>query len=713
MRRRRVIGVIGVAVFPSVFLGWASCYGPGSSPPILTAEMPLHLEEHLDAATIVGSEVPDDLPETVEWRFDEPQPGWKPLASLIESAEPVRVERTEDALRLVLTEADRPRPKYPLFGFVYVDLPGWRPGDWGHVEVRARTSDDLNGLSFNFNVRKELHSGGRIFPVRYRGEWGGAISDGSAHTYRLRTDSVYEVENDLEDVEEGLWQQLIVMFSAWQPATVDLLSVKVIPKEAAYATAAVGVRSELRDNKYRRVLYTHAPARLQYSVRVPDGGRLDVGLGVLRGDAPVTFRIAAQPAGGEADVLLDETYADPKRWAQRTVDLSHLVGQAVILALEAESDRVGTVALWAAPTLSSSRPASKPNVILYVIDAAGADYMSVYGYNRRTTPHLERLAAEGAVFEHAYSNSSWTVPSTPSFLTSLQHSALGGMVNGRNPPPEGVLTMAQHFHRAGYQTAAFTSNPNAGTMSKLERGTDLFREAYVEHHSASSVELHDDFWSWRDAYPAEPYWVHFQTTDVHAPYEPVAPFSGLFINPERRQAYYAWVSELLTAGGSYRDPHSPSFEDTGIDRLEYFSAARDLYDETMAHQDYQIGRLVERLKATGEWEHTLLVVASDHGQPGAGPDVGIGTLDALPPVWSKPMLRSSTTRIPMIFVWPERISPGQRFSDPVSMIDVLPTILDLASLPMPEVVQGQSLAPLLLSEPGWEPRPVILGVCRT
>ncbi len=253
-------------------------------------------------------------------------------------------------------------------------------------------------------------------------------------------------------------------------------------------------------------------------------------------------------------------------------------------------------------------------------------------------------------------------------------------------------------------------------MINLERGTDLFREAGVEHHSASSVELHEDFWSWRDAYPAEPFWVHFQTTDVHAPYQPVAPFSGLFINPERRETYYEWVREVRAAEGrpgSYRDPHSPAFEDTGISRREYFSAARDLYDETMAHQDYQIGRLVERLKATGEWEHTLLVVASDHGQPGAGPDVGIGMLNTLPPVWSNPMLWSSTTRIPMIFVWPERISPGQRFSDPVSMIDVLPTILDLASLPMPEVVQGQSLAPLLLSEPGWEPRPVILGVCRT
>jgi len=66
----------------------------------------------------------------------------------------------------------------------------------------------------------------------------------------------------------------------------------------------------------------------------------------------------------------------------------------------------------------------------------------------------------------------------------------------------------------------------------------------------------------------------------------------------------------------------------------------------------------------------------------------------------------------MIFVWPERIAPGLRFSDPVSMIDMLPTILDLLDLPMPEVMQGQSLAPLLLGEPGWEPRPVILDEVR-
>ena len=72
------------------------------------------------------------------------------------------------------------------------------------------------------------------------------------------------------------------------------------------------------------------------------------------------------------------------------------------------------------------------------------------------------------------------------------------------------------------------------------------------------------------------------------------------------------------------------------------------------------------------------------------------------------MFRPSVSRIPLLFVWPGRIPGGQRFSQPVSMIDVLPTILDLLGLPEPEVVMGQSLAPLLLGEEGWEPRPVIL-----
>jgi len=82
-----------------------SCSGNDSGQPLLTANMPLHLEAHLDDATIVGSEVPADLPEPVEWRFDEPQPDWKPLVTMNPNTEPVKVERTDDALRLTLDES--------------------------------------------------------------------------------------------------------------------------------------------------------------------------------------------------------------------------------------------------------------------------------------------------------------------------------------------------------------------------------------------------------------------------------------------------------------------------------------------------------------------------------------------------------------------------------------------------------------------------------
>jgi arylsulfatase A-like enzyme len=242
----------------------------------------------------------------------------------------------------------------------------------------------------------------------------------------------------------------------------------------------------------------------------------------------------------------------------------------------------------------------------------------------------------------------------------------------------------------------FVSNPYAGSFANLERGVDVFRDAGVTPPSGSSAELHQDYWRWREAYPGEPYWVHFQTTDVHSPLTPVAPFAGLFVTPEQRETYHEMWEQLIEAIPRPWTADSAAMAEIGISPVALFHARRGLYDETMAHQDDQLGRLVERLKAEGEWDHTLLIVASDHapGNPG-GSD-------------HDPMFRSSVTRIPLIVIWPGHIAGGQRFSQPVSMIDMLPTILDLVGLPMPEVMQGQSLAPLLLGEEGWEPRPVIL-----
>jgi arylsulfatase A-like enzyme len=363
--------------------------------------------------------------------------------------------------------------------------------------------------------------------------------------------------------------------------------------------------------------------------------------------------------------------------------------------------------------VTGSETASRPNVIFYVIDGAAADFMSAYGYNRNTTPNIARLADEGALFERAYSNASWTRPSTASFMTSLQNSVMGGFLNWNDPIPEEAVTMAEHMHRAGYQTGVFTANPNAGSLSNLKRSVDLFREdwddfAYFggENHRESSRFLHAGFWEWREEYPAQPFWAHFQTTDVHADFPSVPPFAGMFVSREQFEQVEEWREQLREAGGG-AGFWSEAYETTGISRTVLYTVALGLYDEAMAHNDYQLGRLVQRLKAEGEWENTLLIIGADHSIRAAFTDLAIGLSDSLPPQWSRPTLRPTVSRVPLIFVWPGHIEAGQRFVQPVSMIDVLPTVLDLVDLPMPEIMMGQSLAPLMLGTEGWEPRPVI------
>jgi arylsulfatase A-like enzyme len=679
-----------------------SCSGPDSELPVLKAEVPLHLEEHIDDARIEGSEAREDLLVPVQWDFNALQPDWKPVIPLQPSFEPAQVTYLDDALRVTISEANQYPGSQFMLGCIYTDLPEWHPEHWESILVSLRTEDEIVRLQLAFNIRKQLGATPREqSPFVLFSDRCDVVKDGLVHTYMLQVGrSNWE--------QDALLEQLIVMVVAGEPADVDILSVKAIPKEALYLHVPVGLSTEVCNDAYRRTLFSHTPGKLEYRVKVPKEGRFDVGLGVLRRDIPVTFKIAAIPRGGEEESLLEEVYSDKEHWAQRSVDLSDFGGQTITLRLETEAEHAGTVSLWAAPTLSGKRATTKPNIILYIIDGASADYMSVYGYNRRTTPNIERLAAEGAVFEHAYSNATWTKVSNPSFMTSQYISVLGGYTGDSGQLPSQATTMAQFMHDTGYQTGVFTTNSYCGAMSGFDRGVDWLREKWEESTFASARELHKDYWEWRKAHPGQPYWAHFQTTDVHWPWEPEAPFAGLFLGPELRLRYFKWEREVAKAAGlSYPTWPTPrrippdAFKKAGINHLEYFEDARCLNDEAMAHNDYQLGKLVERLKDSGEWEHTLLIIAADHGSW-----FGIGLYDPIPPLWG-PRFRSYETHIPMIFVWPGHIAPGQRLRQPVSLIDMLPTVLDLADIPAPEGLQGQSLAPLLLGEESWQSRPII------
>jgi arylsulfatase len=698
---RDIIRKASVVIASSLFV--VSCSGPGSKTTLTSVEHPIHLEESISQAVIEGSQAPKNMADSAEWRFDEPQPGWKPIIPLRQPQKPASMLQTDDSLRLILDETVKwSRSDYTHYsGGIWVDLPDWQREDWAYIIVNARVvCENAPVMVGNLNRREKADPQERgTSQFLDTTESVTVIPDGKVHAYAVRADwSPGEYAGQKK--WKNPWKQLGIQFGSDHPGTIDILSINVVPKEANYAGKAVGLSTEVRGISYRRALFMHAPGQVSYRLRVPKAGRFDVGLGVLRDNVPVTFRVNVKTDSTGNKVLLEESYKEKTAWAQRSVNLSDFAGKIVDLTLEAESERPGSVALWAAPTVSGARPGHRPNVILYIIDGAAADQMSLYGYNRRTTPHLERLASEGAVFECAYSNSSWTKISVPSFMTSLHSSVLGPYKTPSDRIPPNAVTIAERMHEAGYQTAVFVSNPHCGTMSGLERGVDVLREAGVKPNSKSSEELQADFWKWREDYPGSPYWVHIQTTDVHIPWTQSAPFAGLFVDPGLQQTYAEWLKKIGQTEGRFTD----RFKKAGVDPARFYFLARGLYDETMAHQDDQIGRLVQRLKTEGEWENTLFIVAADHSSSAAG----LLPTDPMPTSPDTVRLASYVSHIPLMLSWPSKIRRGQRFTQAVSMIDPLPTILDLAGLPKQELIQGESFAPLLLGNSGWKPRPVIL-----
>ena len=714
-----------------------ACHRPNDSGPDVAtlASMPIHLEDRLDTAEIEGAEVHADLGKSLSWSADAGLADWSALPNFVDGGAPYQVERADDALRVRVTDRSfaPDDPEESLHGGIFLDVPGFTVNSWREVEVQARISGPVQWLGIGYEVRD---TGGdepdEQWPTRYFGAGTGANPDGKVHTYQF---PLVGFGGPVPDVV----QQITLEFGANGPAEIELLSVSLESSASKFAEAGVGVRSVLSTphedfGPQRRVIYAHAPTRISYPLRVPDAGRLDLALGSMAGAAQMSVRI---DFGDSTEALLDETVPPGEAWRQRSLDLSKWSGRDVTLSLvsvpaaDAEGEAGDpaldqAVAFWASPTVSSaaaSRDAEFPNVVFYVIDGASAYLTSIYGYERETTPQLEALAEEGVVFEQAHSNATWTMPSTASFMTSLHHSVLGGLKNDANPIPPNAPTMAQHFHEAGFHTGVFTFNPNAGGLSGLDRAVDVFRDFGKRGNPLDPIEaissrvLQGQFWQWRDAYPG-PYWAHFQTTDVHPPHHPQDPFAGRFVPKEESKALASGMMKMRFpfnhTSASVHEHWQDQLRQHGHDPHEFYRAMLDMHDEAMLHQDHQIGELVKELKARGEWQNTLLVIGSDHGHPAASyPRFGRGLLEPQPEPWEGALLGQFESHVPLMFVWPGRIEGGRRVEHPVSMIDVLPTILDLAGLPQPGIAQGRSLAPLLLGdEVDWQPEPVVFDEFR-
>jgi arylsulfatase A-like enzyme len=331
---------------------------------------------------------------------------------------------------------------------------------------------------------------------------------------------------------------------------------------------------------------------------------------------------------------------------------------------------------------------ARPNVLLVVVDTLRADQLGSYGHPRSPTPNLDALAAGGVLFERAVAASSRTAPSHASIMTSRfvnEHSI--GHSNGGSRLV-GETTLADVFAGAGYDTAAFVSNYMLRRSMGLDRGFEVYDDelGQVETNRPDVYErIARDTTAralaWLESTRARPWFVFVHYQDPHGPYEPPPPYDERFDPAPSGDEIPLRVRGNVSGG-----PGIPEYQ--LLPELRFASQYRARYLGEVAYTDEWIGKLLRGAEAWGR-RPLVVLMTSDHGE-----SLGEDELYFLHGEMTLP----SVSHVPFVVRAPG-LEPGRR-KELVHHVDVLPTLLGLAGLPVPEHLQGLSLGPLL--EPGGE-----------
>ncbi|MBI5184634.1 MAG: sulfatase [Nitrospinae bacterium] len=322
---------------------------------------------------------------------------------------------------------------------------------------------------------------------------------------------------------------------------------------------------------------------------------------------------------------------------------------------------------------------SKPpaeNLLFISFDTTRADHLSAYGYKIKTSPNIDALAAQGVLFQRAFSHAPSTLPSHASMFTGKLPPDHGVRCNGKFTLPEEQLTLAEILYGNGFETGAVLGAFPLDKRFGLDQGFSFYDDDFrlsqltLKHQASERVMDKVGFWQGQT-------YLDFERNA----YE-VTTLATKWLQKTKGR-WFLFVH--------YFDPHEP-YEPPPAWRTLF----ENQYDAEIAFADRQLGKLLETVNSMPG--KTLIVFTADHGQ-GLG-DHGEITHDRY--------LYDSTQWIPLVFCMKDKIKAGSKIINPVSHIDVMPTILDLLGVPSTEGIQGRSLAKAILAGEDLENKPIYM-----
>ena len=435
-----------------------------------------------------------------------------------------------------------------------------------------------------------------------------------------------------------------------------------------------------------------------------------------RADGPGTLTLRARRLGRGGTSL-----GDPLERALPTTGGAPLAGTWTLPA--AEGGLVELELSWAGDgplaltglDLREALERPSPPIVLISIDTLGARHMSLYGYPRATTPHLDAAAADMVVFERAHTNAPWTMPSYAALFTGQYPAAARSSphLSGKqfaSTLPERRWTLAEALRAAGYRTGAFVDSPNVRGRLGFDQGFEVFDESAlaVPHGEPGGglTAAADAALAWLDdvraADPAAPWLLFLHANDVHGPYLPEASERGRFLDDghdDRGPELWAGaVSGVFGQVPSYLLPSALEDHDPDAARLPAAPFAR-AYDESIRGLDGLLAGFLDDLEARGVLDEAVVVLTADHGEAfGQHDHLGHG------------LLYDEVLHVPLLVRLPPSLRPSHdtdgaddagtgRVVTPVQLVDLYPTLAELAGLATdrPEL-HGRSLVPLLRGE---------------
>ena len=470
----------------------------------------------------------------------------------------------------------------------------------------------------------------------------------------------------------------------------------------------------------RNAILCPVPSELIFNLTIPRNAVLTFAIGLrpeagIEAGKAVSFKIIVEPRGSAPAELFSKAIQTDAEggWLDEKLDISRFMNREAKIIFRTEfqpaqsgaGNTHGAIAMWGNPVLySPSAELHGLNVILVSIDTLRPDHLKCYGYEKDTSPNIDRLASEGVLFKNAVAQSTWTLPSHMSMLTSLYPSQHGVITLSNTLSPD-IQTLAGLLRNNNYNTAAFTGGGYISSQFGFYRGFNSYFQpagkpaVWDKASLEKALSLHDKNAAtykidrgydasasfdkaidWIKRNHDRKFFVFLHTYETHPPYV-ANEFTDEF-SPDYNGPIGKVLSEdaLDKLRGKFEIPGYKAYmEGVGKDDFRYLVA---MYDGHIKRMDTYMGKLLNGLNNLKIDDNTLVIFTSDHGDE----FMEHGNL-----IQHGNTLYDEQIRVPLIMKCLAEFGDGKRITQQVSLNDIVPTVLDFTGTVIPPGLAGRSL----------------------